>query len=93
MSFVGDGALRHPRRTAGPLQALTTEIVSDAERGALMSLSMAVGQSGAGIGGAIAGAAYGRYGYASSAVLAAASALAVGFGRLALSPRAGGDGR
>lgn len=63
---------------ASPLQALMTEIVPDTERGSLMSLSMALGQVGAGVGAAIAGAAYGAFGYGSNTALAAVSSLLVG---------------
>lgn len=60
---------------ASPFQALLAEIVPDEERGSLMSLSMAMGQGGSGIGGAIAGSAYGASGYLSNTLLAAAVAL------------------
>jgi predicted MFS family arabinose efflux permease len=62
---------------AGPFQALLAELVPDEQRGALMSLSMALGQAGYGAGSALAGAAYGAWGYGSNAALAAASALGV----------------
>lgn len=62
---------------AGPLQALLTEIVPAEQRGSLMSLSMAMGQGGYGVGGALAGPVYGAYGYAGTATLAALSALGV----------------
>lgn len=58
---------------ASPLQALLTEIVPEEQRGSLMSLSMAAGQLGFGAGGAIAGPAYGMYGYVSNTVIGAAS--------------------
>lgn len=60
---------------SGPFQTLLTEIVPGERRGSLMSLSMATGQCGFGLGGAIAGPLYGAYGYASNAVIAAATAL------------------
>lgn len=75
--FFGVMALFAAR--AGPLQALMSDLVPAAQRGTLMSLSMAVGQAGAGVGGALAGPAYARFGYASNAALAAASALLVGW--------------
>ena len=62
---------------AGPLQALLTEIVPAGQRGSLMSLSMAMGQGGYGVGGALAGPVYGAYGYTGTAALAALSALGV----------------
>lgn len=58
---------------ASPLQALLTEIVPEEQRGSLMSLSMAAGQLGFGAGGAIAGPAYGMYGYVSNTLIGAAS--------------------
>ena len=58
-----------------PLQSLMTALVSDARRGILMSLAVAVGQVGVGLGAAVAGLAYTSYGYVSSTVLAAASIL------------------
>lgn len=62
---------------SGPFEALMTEIVPDEERGSLMSLAMALGQVGSGAGAAIAGAAYGTYGYRSNTVLAAVVVLVV----------------
>lgn len=60
---------------ATPLQALLTEIVPEERRGSLMSLAMAVGQVGAGLGGALAGVVYAALGYASTATLGALSVL------------------
>lgn len=60
-----------------PFQALLTELVPAAERGSLMSASMAVGQTGAGIGAAAAGAAFAAWGYVGNTVLAALTALLV----------------
>jgi predicted MFS family arabinose efflux permease len=58
-----------------PLQSLLTALVPDARRGILMSLAVAIGQVGIGIGGGIAGLAYTRYGYVSNTLLGAASIL------------------
>lgn len=55
-----------------PFQALTTELVSDRKRGTLMSLLVAIGQVGYGIGGSVAGPAYARFGYFSNTVIGAA---------------------
>mgnify|MGYP001182845934 FL=1 len=63
----------------GPFQALMSEIVSDERRGAMMSMSIALGQVVMGIAGGIAGLAYTEYGYLSSTMLGAASMLAMGF--------------
>lgn len=60
-----------------PFQALTTELVNANKRGTLMSLLVAIGQVGYGIGGSIAGPAYVRYGYASNTVIGAAMILAM----------------
>ncbi|HEX2190483.1 MAG TPA: MFS transporter [Longimicrobiaceae bacterium] len=61
----------------GPFQTLLTELVPEDRRGSLMSLSMAAGQAGWGLGAALAGSAFGRWGYASNALAAAGAALAV----------------
>ncbi len=49
-----------------PLQSLLTALVSANRRGALLSLTVAIGQIGIGIGGAVAGIAYTDYGYVSN---------------------------
>jgi len=54
-----------------PLQSLLTALVPDQKRGILMSLAIAVGQAGIGLGGAVAGLAYTEYGYFSNTVMAA----------------------
>jgi predicted MFS family arabinose efflux permease len=61
-----------------PFSALLTALVSDERRGALMSLTVALGQVGFALGGAVAGPLYAGIGYASNTVLAAASVLAMG---------------
>ncbi|MBA2669170.1 MAG: MFS transporter, partial [Gemmatimonadetes bacterium] len=58
-----------------PFQTLLSEIVPEQERGSLMSLMMAVGQLGAGIGAAVAGVVYSGYGFAGVTLVAAASVL------------------
>jgi predicted MFS family arabinose efflux permease len=58
-----------------PFQALLSEIVPDQERGSLMSLMMAVGQIGAGIGAAVAGIVYSGFGFPGVTLVAAASVL------------------
>lgn len=60
-----------------PFQALTTELVNANKRGTLMSLLVAIGQVGYGIGGSLAGPAYVRYGYASNTVIGAVMILAM----------------
>jgi predicted MFS family arabinose efflux permease len=52
-----------------PLQSLLTALVSENRRGALLSLTVAIGQIGIGIGGAIAGIAYTDFGYVSNTVI------------------------
>ncbi|MDZ7773071.1 MAG: MFS transporter [Balneolaceae bacterium] len=60
-----------------PFQALTTELVKSSKRGTLMSLLVAIGQVGYGLGGSLAGPAYVSYGYLSNTVIAAAMILAM----------------
>jgi len=62
-----------------PFQALSSELVSSNNRGALMSLLVAIGQIGYGIGGAVAGPAYELYGYASNTFIAAFTILLMVF--------------
>jgi len=62
-----------------PFSALLTALVRDRLRGSLMSLTVAIGQIGFAIGGALAGPLYAGYGYTSNTLLAAASVLAMGF--------------
>ena len=56
-----------------PLQALMTAIVPAEQRGILLSLAIAVGQVGFGIGSAMAGLTFTQYGYLSNTILAATS--------------------
>ncbi|GAB5521434.1 MAG: MFS transporter [Rhodothermales bacterium] len=56
-----------------PFQALLTALVPDERRGILMSLSVAIGQVGFGMGGALAGLLYTGYGYLSNTILGAAA--------------------
>ncbi|MEM6294537.1 MAG: MFS transporter [Myxococcota bacterium] len=56
-----------------PFQALLTALSSSDERGTLMSLVVAVGQLGGGIGAAVAGTVYSDYGYVGCTSLAALS--------------------
>jgi predicted MFS family arabinose efflux permease len=60
---------------ASPFQAMMAEIVPDRQRGSMMSLSMAVGQAGSGLGSALAGATYAYAGFGGNTVLAAIAAL------------------
>lgn len=61
-----------------PFSALLTALVTDERRGSLLSLSVAMGQVGMAVGGAVAGPLYSSAGYASNAALAAVSVLAMG---------------
>ncbi|MFL9463429.1 hypothetical protein AB0759_22720 [Scytonema tolypothrichoides VB-61278_2] len=61
-----------------PLQALLTTLVPDARRGSLMSLVVAIGQVGGGLGGAIAGVVYAQVGYLGNAILSALAITATG---------------
>lgn len=58
-----------------PFQALVSEIIPDEQRGAMMSLTIALGQIGLGLGGAFAGAIYTTSGYVSNTLFGAASVL------------------
>lgn len=55
-----------------PLQALLTALVPDRLRGTLMSLTIAVGQVGTGLGASLAGLTYASWGYRSTTWLSAA---------------------
>lgn len=59
----------------GPFQALITELVSARKRGMLMSLLVAIGQIGYGLGGSIAGPTYVKSGYMSNTFIGAAMIL------------------
>lgn len=61
-----------------PFSALLTALVKDERRGSLMSLTVALGQVGFALGGAIAGPLFANVGYWSNTVLAAISVLAMG---------------
>ena len=61
-----------------PFSALLTALVPDHNRGSLMSLTVALGQVGFGLGGAVAGPLYAGYGYASNTILGAVSVLGMG---------------
>jgi len=58
-----------------PLQSLMTALVPDHRRGILMSLVVAIGQTGIGLGSAFAGIAYTQYGYASNTLVGAVAIL------------------
>jgi predicted MFS family arabinose efflux permease len=53
----------------GPFQALLTQLVPAARRGALMSLTVGIGQVGFAVGGSLAGFTYARHGYFSNTLL------------------------
>jgi len=61
-----------------PFSALLTALVSDERRGSLMSLTVALGQLGFALGGAIAGPLYADIGYESNSMLGAAFVLIMG---------------
>ena len=62
---------------AAPFQALLTELAPARQRGTLLALVVAAGQLGVAGGSTVAGPVYSSLGYAASALLAAASVLAV----------------
>jgi predicted MFS family arabinose efflux permease len=61
-----------------PFSALLTALVPDRNRGSLMSLTVALGQLGFGLGGALAGPLYAEFGYASNTFIGAVSVLGMG---------------
>ena len=61
-----------------PFSALLTALVSDERRGSLMSLTVALGQVGFALGGAVAGPLFSRIGYVSNTILSAVAVLAMG---------------
>ena len=61
-----------------PFSALLTALVPDHNRGSLMSLTVALGQVGFGLGGAVAGPLYAGLGYSSNTILGAVSVLGMG---------------
>ncbi|MGM0669137.1 MAG: MFS transporter [Gemmatimonadota bacterium] len=61
-----------------PFSALLTALVPDHNRGSLMSLTVALGQVGFGLGGAMAGPFYASLGYGSNTVIGAVSVLGMG---------------
>ncbi len=61
-----------------PFSALLTALVPDHNRGSLMSLTVALGQVGFGLGGAVAGPLYADLGYRSNTVLGAVCVLGMG---------------
>jgi predicted MFS family arabinose efflux permease len=72
-----------------PLQSLMTALVTSEKRGMFMSLAIAIGQVGMGIGSAIAGVAYTRYGYASNTFIGAIVIFAMAVIVLKLLPEPG----
>lgn len=58
-----------------PLQSLLTALVADNRRGTLMSLAVACGQVGIGVGSSVAGLVYARFGYFSNTVVGAIAIL------------------
>jgi predicted MFS family arabinose efflux permease len=58
-----------------PLQSLMTALVTENRRGALLCLAVAIGQVGVGIGGAVAGLSYTRFGYGSNTLAASIAIL------------------
>ena len=60
-----------------PLQALLTALVPGRQRGAFLSLTIAVGQIGTGVGAALGGVLYADWGYVASTLASAAAILAM----------------
>lgn len=74
-----------------PFSALLTALVPDHNRGSLMSLTVALGQVGFGLGGALAGLLYSGMGYVSNTVIGAISVLGMGLMVWFLVPEPRGD--
>lgn len=62
-----------------PFQALSTELIKSDNRGSLMSLLVAIGQIGYGLGGSVAGPFYVQFGYVSNTVIGAAMILLMAY--------------
>ena len=60
-----------------PLQALLTALVPDRQRGAFLSLTIAVGQIGTGVGAALGGVLYSDWGYVANTLASAAAIVAM----------------
>jgi len=75
-----------------PFSALLTALVPDRNRGSLMSLTIALGQVGFGLGGALAGPLYAKMGYGSNTVIGAVSVLGMGLMVWFLVPEPRGEG-
>ena len=73
-----------------PFSALLTALTPDHNRGSLMSLTVALGQVGFGLGGALAGPFYSEFGYGSNTVIGAVSVLGMGIIVWFLVPEQGG---
>lgn len=62
-----------------PFQSLLSELVGDARRGTLMSLTAALGQAGLGTGGAIAGLTYASAGFQGNTLVGALAVFGTGY--------------
>jgi predicted MFS family arabinose efflux permease len=62
----------------GPFSAMLTALVSHRQRGSLMSLTVAVGQAGYALGGAVSGLLFVQYGYRSDTGVGAVAVLLMG---------------
>jgi len=62
-----------------PFQALSTELIKSDNRGSLMSLLVAIGQIGYGLGGSVAGPFYVQSGYISNTIIGAAMILIMAY--------------
>jgi len=76
-----------------PFSALLTALVPDHNRGSLMSLTVALGQVGFGLGGALAGLLYSEMGFFSNTAIGATSVLGMGLMVWFLVPEPGAEGR
>jgi len=78
IAYIGFGfAMMMFALRMSPLQSLMTALVEESRRGALLSLAVAIGQTGIGIGGAVAGIAFVKYGYVSNTMAGAVAIVAM----------------
>lgn len=74
-----------------PFQALITALVPDRQRGTFMSLCIAVGQIGTGLGAAASGQLYEAFGYSAATYASAAATVGLGFVVWRVLPEPKGD--
>ena len=76
--MIGRSLIEAMRWRISPFSALLTALVKDERRGSLMSLTVALGQVGFALGGAVAGPLFAGVGYRSNTILGAVMVLGMG---------------